>query len=137
MLWSTARLNTVRLEYARELAKRTPSFNPLDETFTKQRIDLQTFRTQFNEPVTGKTLVDCELVGPALIILAGNVSMSGVGIGNCEFVKVRDGAMIFNGIPFVNLTVTRGKMRGLTIIVFESAVDNVNQGVSGIQWITH
>lgn len=126
VLWSAAKLNTVRLEYARELAKRTPSFNPLGETFTKQRIDLQTFRNQFNEPVTGKTFVDCELVGPALVILAGNVSMSDVGIGNCEFVKVRDRARIFNGIPFLNLTVTRGKMRGLTIIVPESAVDKVN-----------
>lgn len=136
-LWYSARVNAEKLEFARDAGKRTSSINPVDAVFTKQRIELQQFRNQFNEVVDGKTFVDCELYGPAVVFLLGNISMSGAGIANCEFVRVRNGAAVFNSIPFSNLTVTRGKMRGLTILVPESMVDTVNAGIHNIQWITH
>lgn len=134
---SYARVNAARLEYFNDQKKAPDSINPLEETFNKKRINVQSLRSQFNEPVEGKTFVDCELCGPAVIALLGNVSMSGVGIGNCEFVRVRNGAAIYNAIPFQNLTVNRGKMRGLTILVPEGAVAKVDSGVRGIQWVTH
>jgi hypothetical protein len=136
-LWSFTRVNLQRLEYARNLSMRTAAFNPLDDNFTKKRIQVEALRSQFNEPVVGKTFVDCELVGPAVICLIGPIAIHGVGIGNCEFVRIRNGARILNAIPFINLTVTRGKLTGLTIFVPEGSVENVNAGVSGIQWITH
>ena len=135
--WSTARVNAARLEYVRDLKTAAEPINPLDETFNRKRIQIQDLRSQFNEGVDGKTFVDCDLCGPAVIVLLGNISMSGVGIGNCEFVRVRNGAAIINAIPFLNLTVTRGKMRGLTILVPEGAVPQVDAGVRGIQWVTH
>lgn len=136
-LWYSARINAEKLEFARDAAKHLTSFNPVDGVFTKQRIELQKFRNQFNEIVDGKTFVDCELYGPAVILLMSNCSISGAGIGNCEFVRIRNGAKIINAIPLSNLTITRGKMRGLTILVPESNVGNVNAGVHGVEWITH
>lgn len=136
-LWYSARVNAERLEFARDAAKRPSSFNPVDAVFTKQRIELQTFRSQFNETVDGKTFVDCELFGPAVILLTGNCSISGASLGNCEFVRLKNSAKIYNAIPLSNLTITRGKLRGLTILASETSVAAIDNGINGIEWITH
>ena len=94
--WSSARVNAARLEYVRDLKVAAEPINPLEGTFNRKRIQIQAFRSQFNEPVDGKTFVDCDLCGPAVIMLLGNISMGGVEMGNCEFVRVRNGAAIIN-----------------------------------------
>lgn len=135
--WSVARVNVARLEYLADRKNLPEAINPLDETFNRKRIQVESLRSQFNEPLDGKTFVDCELCGPAVIALLGSVSLSGIAIGNCEFVRVRNGAGIVNAIPFRNLTVNRGKMTGLTILVPEGAVKIVDAGVRNIHWVTH
>ena len=136
-LWTSARTRMVRLKFASAMSEKPPTVNPLDGVFTKQRISADSFRNHFNEPVEGKTFVDCELIGPAVIFLADGISMAGVGIAACEFIRVRDGAAIYNAMPWQHITVTRGKLRGLTLLVPQSAVAKVDAGVAGIQWITH
>lgn len=136
-IWSAARVNLERIEYAKEQSKIKDDFNPVDQIYTKKRIFLQNFRTQFNDRVSNKTFVDCELYGPAVIFLSNKISLSGINIAACEFVCVKNGSNLYNCIVFEDFTVTRGKMRGLTIFVHESLVPIVNSGVAGIKWTTH
>lgn len=137
LLWQRMRLIVTKIEFTKRFSKLPSTINPLESTFTKQRIALQDFRTQFMEPVVGKTFVDCEIYGPAIVILAGKISMSGATFGNCDFIKIKEGSSVQNGIPFLDLTVTRGKMMGLTFLVPEGAASKLNEGVRGVQWITN
>jgi hypothetical protein len=113
--------------------------NPLDDVFTKLRIDLNVFRQPFNEPVIGKNFINCELNGPIIIILYGHSTLANASLHGCEFVKIKDrGFTAPNCVPFVDVHINGGKMFGVTILVPESGVSLVNKGFNnGIDWITH
>lgn len=120
-LWSVAKLNVAKAEFAKDFASKSPNINPLDDTFTKQRIDVNTFRTPTFDVAKGKVFVDCELRGPAVVLFMGYSSFSHAGFINCEMVKIKDNTSIYNVIPFENITVRGGKLYNLTILVPESA----------------
>lgn len=131
-LWSIARLNIAKYEFAKELATRPHIINPLQDTFTKQRIDVNAFRTPTSDLVVGKVFVDCELRGPAVVLFMGS-HFSDAGFINCEMVKVRDKVQIYNVVPFKDITVRGGKLCNLTILVPESTA---NSFPPGTHWLT-
>lgn len=51
------------------LRKPVDAVNPLESSFSNQRIDLHSFVDPITHRVSGKTFTDCELVGPALVWL--------------------------------------------------------------------
>lgn len=119
-LWSIARLNLAKIEFTKELSAKTQSINPLEDTFKTQRIDVNAFRTPTVDILQGKVFVDCELRGPAVVFFMGSSNFSHTGFINCEIVKIKDKAQIYNVIPFQDITVRGGKFCNLTILIPES-----------------
>lgn len=132
-IWAAAMVRVLRYRFAQFMVQRPPTFNPLEDTFTKRIIDINAFRTPFNESVRNKTFVECELRGPCTIAFLGFAHIDHNQILNCEFVKVRDDVHVANVIPFENVTIRNSRMLSLTILVPESAA---NQIPAGATWIT-
>lgn len=132
LVWASSRIRLLRYRLALEAAEKSDQFNPLDDTFTRKRIDLTLFKTPLNEPIENKTFVDCDLRGPLVVVFQG-VTMVGVNIVNCEFVRVREGAQVINVLPFINLRIQGGKIHNLTILVPEGAVGQIPAFAN---WIT-
>lgn len=132
-LWSTARVNLAKAEFARDLSARTQNINPLEDTFRKLRIEVNAFRTPTFDVAKGKVFIDCELRGPAVVLFMGYSNFSNAGFVNCEVVKIKDEAMIYNVVPFEDITVRGGKLYNLTILVPESMAERFPPGML---WLT-
>ena len=66
---SSARLRWIRAHYNAQLIKRSGFVDPLATTFHNKRIHLSDFVEPANSFIEGKTFVDCDIVGPAIIYL--------------------------------------------------------------------
>lgn len=132
--WTAAKVNLQRVEFARAQAEAVATINPLETTFQKQRISIDSFRTPFADPVDGKTFVDCELIGPGVVFFNGVSTLVNVRFDLCDFVRVRKGSRMFSGLVFSNTTVTRGRMRLMTILITEDMVDKLGFSPN---WLTH
>jgi hypothetical protein len=116
-LWSAARLRMVRYNLARDHILKLPEINPLEDTFTRRVIDINTFKLPYAEPVKGKSFINCEIRGPAVIAFVGNATLQELAIMDCEFIEVRDDAKVMNVILFQDITVRGGKLYRLTVLV--------------------
>lgn len=133
LLWQRGRLYAAQLMHARVVAERTNAINPLETVFTKVRVRIDDLKMPFIQPVVGKTFVDCELIGPAVILFSGNTNIDGTGFIGCDFVAVKDTATVQNVLPLINTTIRGGKIYQATILVPQSAINSIPKNA---QWIT-
>jgi hypothetical protein len=63
--------------------------NPLDDQFTRLRLKFQDLAHPVSKRIANKTFVNCELMGPANIVVAGNSSFNATGFMNCDVVVFR------------------------------------------------
>jgi hypothetical protein len=95
----------------------TSDINPLDDTFHKRRIKIVDLIDPADNAISGKTFTDCDLVGPANIVLLGGSSYSHVGFVSCDVVPTRRKTSILNAVKIQNISVVRGRFVGVTIFV--------------------
>jgi hypothetical protein len=132
-LWRTAQLRSEQSKNAEAMRERSRWVNPLENSFTKQRIDIEVFKRPPPESTTGKTFVDCELYGPANVILNGYTGMNGLYLGFCDFVKVKTNHPIYNGISFTDTTCRNCKLYYVTFYIPEYLVNSIPAGAN---WVT-
>jgi hypothetical protein len=92
------------------------SVNLLDDVFTRKRVRLQDLNLPMTGPLQGKSFIDCELVGPAVVALLGGTYDRVHWIG-CDLVLVNDDAHILNAIGLQDITMRGGKMIGVTVMI--------------------
>lgn len=133
LLWLRSRLLATRLIHAHAMMERTDTVNPLESVFTRKRIRLDDLKLPLVQPVAGKTFVDCELVGPAVILFGGQANLSHVGFVCCDFVAIKDQTLVQNVLPLIDVTIRGGKIYQATILVGQSAVPRMPKDA---HWIT-
>lgn len=76
--------------------------------------------------ISGKRFINCELVGPANLILLASRSdaftISGAGFLDCDIVVLKDEVRVFNAIGFEDCTILGGAIMNCTICVFKPVV---------------
>jgi hypothetical protein len=132
-LWATARLLIQRHKIHENFLQEKHDINPLDNIFTRKRININDFTPLGSQYWRDKTFVDCDIYGPACIILNGITSLQKGGMEACDFVKVKVNHPINNAIGFENLTLRNCRLYKVTILVPEYMVP---QFPSGPNWIT-
>lgn len=80
--------------------------NPLDDEFRKQRILISDLSHPITQQISNKRFADCELVGPANILLHSG-AVGSTSFNNCDLVAIRDGALMQNATVFINVDIYR------------------------------
>lgn len=137
-LWSIARLKVQRRQIDRAYLSPRNNINPLEDVFQKQKINVVDFRRPITDNIRNKTFVDCEVFGPAIVILNGHTTADRVSYIGCDFVKAKALHPIFNAIAFENLTLRNCSVFNVTFLVPEHMVDQIkaSPGRGAPNWIT-
>jgi len=114
-------------------AKPTDAINPLDDTFQKKRIKISDFHPPLGIVVTDKNLIDCELIGPGVIVFKNAMSTGGINFDDCDSVKIPNGSNFKNVLVLENFNFTRCRLCRLTILIPESGAA-VFENAPGFKW---
>ena len=122
--------------FVRKLAAGPAPFNPLSDHFERQQIKLADFRNPFNLVHSGKTFINCEIIGPGVIFFTGNSVLQDIGFINCDCVAVREGAFVQNLMAFDSAVLRGGKIYGATVLFPASKKDELSKQIPNMAWIT-
>jgi hypothetical protein len=137
LFWCTgkARYVWVMSSAATKWKEKVSSINPLDNIFTGLRIKISDFSPPLrNFLIRNKTFVDCELCGPGVVAFNGNSTLNNPHFQDCDFVKIKDTATISNALFFDNITITRGTLFNLTVLIPETLYNTIP--TTGLNWLT-
>lgn len=122
-LVATRRLERSMLE---EWQVRADQVNPLDREFHTKRIKVMDLANPVTRMIANKRFIDCELMGPANIILMATApnafSMTGTHLNNCDVVVIKDQVMMYNVIALEDSTIFNGKIFNCTIYIPQQMV---------------
>ena len=122
------RLKNRRLE---ELDLPKSSINPLDNTFERQRIWWSDLLLPGEMVLKGKTFIDCDLVGPAMIFPYRDVTINGGSSIDVDLVCVKRNGHTRNAIVLENCTLVNCRMVRVVFLVHEDVYFDLMNGFKG------
>ena len=122
---------------AREWNLRTDAINPLRRSFDSERIRISDLAHPLSKRIEGKSFNDCQLVGPANIILIGSGTFDGVSMLNCDVVIIKDSTSIFNVTVLENCHMMGGEILNSTFFMNKGTFDMIKDKIPGISSITY
>ena len=87
-LLSGFRLRAAQKEMVEEIQRRPPSVNPLQSEFRGQAITALDLRHPITHRIEDKEISDCDIIGPAVLMLVQKCSLIDVDFINCDFVRI-------------------------------------------------
>lgn len=106
-----------RADAMRKWKQAVDGVNPLAPEFQRQRVKLLDLSHPLFPVIENKRFIDCELLGPANIILMGKINLTNVAFLGCDLVVVKLGAVLANVIRLDNVQIFGGTISGCTIFV--------------------
>jgi hypothetical protein len=116
-----------RLSVQRRMAERhfdADSVNPLADHFSRRRINLVDFAHPFYQATEAAKFHDCELVGPAAVVLEGS-SLVHSQLQNCDAVIVRKDTPLNGVMLFRNCIFDRCKFYRVTFAMSKEAYQHL------------
>lgn len=138
MLWSARRgVARAELRYVESHLDRA-NVNPLDETFTKVRIDLRDLLTPLSQTIKDKSFVKCQIVGPLNLVVYGTTTITfpnGPKGGNCEAVYCGNGTLANNAINIVDCDFRDCEFFNVTFMVYPHQYEHFTASIA-VRWIS-
>ncbi|MBX3576521.1 MAG: hypothetical protein KF723_04885 [Rhizobiaceae bacterium] len=132
--YAWARGRWIRAKYDNNMYQRSGFVDPMAATFENKRIFLADFVLPSDPHISGKTFINCEIIGPANLFVRFENSVGEQKLPYCDGVVVAHGRNFSNGI-IVDSCVFRGcSFKRITIMVTEEGYINTKQPF--INWIT-
>jgi len=100
--------------------KDVSSVNPLDDQFTKLRLRLLDLAHPITKKISNKTFVNCELMGPANIMVTGTGGFNTTSFMNCDIVVMRPPPPelpVHNCVVLENVHVVGGSLWNVTLLI--------------------
>jgi hypothetical protein len=137
LLLLIAKVRDVRSDtyFKSKIYERTEQVNPIEQVFEKRRLKLGDLLPPLGLTIKGKTFIDCELIGPANVIILGHTSIRHCGGQSVQAAIVKEG-WITNSIGLEDCIVQRCNLYQITFLVPEPAFEVVSKGMNGLVWIT-
>jgi len=138
-LWGLASFWFVKKNLINSYQESKRDINPLDNTFNKQKIDINSFRIQFYsaDPIKDKTFVDCEIHGPGVLYLQGSNNLDTANFVDCNFAEIRDGEVsLSHTIVMKNVTARKCRFLNFTFLVHKKDAAAYKGAIPGLNWIT-
>ena len=108
---------------ARKWGREVDTVNPLAPSFDRKRIRLVDLAHPITSRIVGKQFTNCELLGKSDVVLTGGI-VSGASFINCDFVVVRDDAILRNAIILDHCTVIGGELVSCTFYMKQEHFDD-------------
>jgi hypothetical protein len=102
LIWVAGYRIKIRAQYDAKFIEHGGQFNPLDLTFERQRIYLNDFALPSNPLIEGKTFIDCEIIGPAIIYFKSSNSANPIRPPKLDAVWLHPNAIMQNHFTFDN-----------------------------------
>jgi hypothetical protein len=116
ILRAKAKLHQTSANAIEKWKEQVDSVNPLAPEFHTKRLRIGDIAHPINQRITDKRFIDCELIGPANIVLAG-AALNGASFMNCDMVVARHNAFIQNAVVLERVTMIGGKIWNTTIFI--------------------
>jgi hypothetical protein len=138
--FALARKIIVRSQVEKTYRDRLDGIDPMADRFVRQRIKLLDLASPIDGTITGKTFEDCELIGPANIVIMSSAPGRGgfdtVNFIDAAAVLVREDAMIANCIVLQDCIVRRCKVHRVTMFMPVSAYQFMVDKLPGMNLLT-
>jgi hypothetical protein len=131
--WAKGKL--VRVRYDKRMLAQGGAVDPLTKTFESKRIYLNEFALPSHPLIEHKTFIDCEIIGPANIILDIGNRVDEPKFPICDTVLMHQDAKPFNGYIFRSCTFRGCSFQRITLLV-PIGQYGMAQGVDWLNWIT-
>lgn len=126
-LWITA-------SAIRAWKERVDAINPLQREFNTMRIKIEDLVHPITRQIKNKRFIDCELIGPAVILLM-NGRYHSMAWGDCNFIVAQSSAKFRSSIvAFENVEMFGGAIWNSTVIIPMSMVEEFSK--MGCEFIT-
>lgn len=100
-------------------------FNPLASEFHAKRIKWLDIANPISERITEKRFIDCEILGPANIVLTNESQLFGMKFISCDFVVIKPEVYVNNVLVLENVKIFGGEIWRTTIFVQPQMVEVV------------
>lgn len=134
-IWGWGRQRLVRSRYDQAMLAKGGAIDPLAKTFERKRIFLNDFALPSKPIIEGKTFIDCEIVGPANVILNMGNSVTDHQLPVCDALVLAPDADPYNGYVF-NHCVFRGCSFVRVTLMFTMQEYRGAKGVNWLRWIS-
>lgn len=111
-----ARLSEAHRAAIEKWKDRVDDVNPLLPEFHTKRLRLSDLASPINRAIESKRFIDCELLGPANLILS-DVEFDGVLFEGCDAVAVKHMTPIHNAIHLQSIKMIGGKIWNCTLLI--------------------
>ena len=116
----------------RNLQKPKGQINPMDDLFERKKIYISDLSPSYGHEVRGKTFLDCELVGPGVILFVDRITADTCGFVNCDFVRLKRGKlMVQNVLGFDHCVFRRCTFVGFTILSQQEMIEMFEKDAGG------
>ncbi len=113
--------------FRKQWLKQADSVNPLDLEFQRKQISLIEIIDKSTRTIKNKKFTDCNLIGPANIMLYRGCTFFDISFVNCDFVcvysKNKKSALIYNVIPLDHVKIQGGSLVNCTIFVSQDELN--------------
>jgi membrane protein implicated in regulation of membrane protease activity len=134
--FAKSRQQIVRTSIERRFFQDPDRINPLEDHFRRKRIRLADLVSPIDPFVRGKTFDDCEIIGPANVVLRATRPASG-GMLDCRFSQsgamiIRDDAPPLNSLILEDCMLRGCRVHQVTLLIPESAYQHLNEQMPGM-----
>lgn len=117
-VYASAYRRWVRSRYDRDLYKKSGFVDPMARTFEDKRIYLSEFCLPSDQYIEGKTFVNCEIIGPAVVYLRNDYQALEQKLPVCDAVVFRKGS-VYNSIIVDRCSFRGCSFKRITILLSE------------------
>jgi hypothetical protein len=125
----------IRSRYDAKLLAQGGAIDPLAKTFEDKRIFLNEFILPSHPLIDGKTFINCQIIGPANILLATANTVNEHKLPVCDAILLDPDARPVNGFGFTNCTFRQCSFQRITLLIPRSEYDGAKD-VNWLNWVT-
>jgi hypothetical protein len=114
-----------------EAAVGAAKINPLDPEFVRKRINLTDFYHPHFRANRGKHFRECELFGPAQIVLSGTGNLMHCSFAYCDVVVIAVGSAVHSVIAFEECDFSKCSFYNVTFLVDAGMAKTMKTQVQG------
>lgn len=124
---------SIKARYNRDLYDKSGFVDPMATTFENKRIFLTEFCLPSDPHIAGKTFVNCEIIGPAVLYMWRGNQVFEHKLPTCDAVVIQTNRPVYNAVFLDNCTFRGCSFKRITIAVSIGQYESV-KNLDWLNW---